>query len=242
MKARAVASIRRSLAMVRVHGATYSAILPTPPPGATLRCPSGWIIGVKGNASKSDRLFAAPQGVDVVVGLARRLRDAVAAATGQCQLRGVVQVILWPAETNTGLTLVLVRTTRPMTAPRSVSGDHDPASRPGSSILADVERFGAAEARHVEPEADVRGQAEAARVGDPLAVEHDRVGGRLDLGEGRQQRRRLAERQQTGDVGEVAFDRRPAPLHDRQVRQAQHDDAGEDGRASICCRRRRRRR
>jgi len=67
-------------------------------------------------------------------------------------------------------------------------------------VLADEPAAGAADRRDVEAIAQMRGEAEAARVRNAVGVAEDEVGIRAQLLARREQRRQLAEREQSGHV------------------------------------------
>jgi hypothetical protein len=91
---------------------------------------------------------------------------------------------------------------------------------------ADQPRLGDADRRQPREHAHVAGEAQAARVGNALAVAEQQVGPSRQAGERRQQRRRLAERQQAGDVGEVE-----RPTGQRALQQLQAWPGQQRGRA-----------
>ncbi len=109
--------------------------------------------------------------------------------------------------------------------------DHPPA--PGQRNLAagrfaevsvrltDQDGFGDADRRQIEQYPQVARHAEAARVADPVPVHQHQVGPLGQLGEGVQQRRRLAEGEQARHVGQG---RRPARPHGGDHAQARHRD------------------
>ena len=62
--------------------------------------------------------------------------------------------------------------------------------------------LGAADGRQVEPEAEMAGDPEAARVRQPLAIDEHNIRNVFDLPEGLEQNRQFAKREQPGDVRE----------------------------------------
>ena len=100
----------------------------------------------------------------------------------------------------------------------------------GFVVAAGEEALGATPRRTVQPQADVRGDAEAARVRDALAVEHHGVGFGAEEFPGFEDRGGLAEGQQAGDVGEARLrDDAGLLLDGGEVGQAQDDDPGVEG-------------
>lgn len=82
-----------------------------------------------------------------------------------------------PGETYTGLTSSLVRSTAPMTLPSlSSNSARSPRFGPGSKCSPYKRNFGHADRRALQPQSHLGGNSNAARMGDPLAVEHQQVG------------------------------------------------------------------
>jgi hypothetical protein len=67
------------------------------------------------------------------------------------------------------------------------------------------EALRAAHGAEAEPEAQMGGNAESARMGDSLTVENREVRLFAETREGLLQKRTLAKREQTGDVGKMHF-------------------------------------
>jgi hypothetical protein len=70
------------------------------------------------------------------------------------------------------------------------------------AVCADEARLGDADGRDVEKEAEVRGEAKATRVRVAVAVHEEEVWHALELLEGGEEDRSLAEGEKAGDVGE----------------------------------------
>src|SRR3989304_4454083 len=74
--------------------------------------------------------------------------------------------------------------------------------RANIAVVADEAGLGAADRWQAEDEAEVRGDAAASWVGDALAIDEDQVGGALQTGEGGEEDRGLAKREQARYGGE----------------------------------------
>jgi len=91
-------------------------------------------------------------------------------------------------------------------------------------VLAGEPALGAADGRQVEAVPDVAGEAEAAGVGDALAVAHEHVGPGAQPRAGAEHDRRLAEAEQAGQVGEPDPSRGRDLLDDLEPGQGDDDD------------------
>ena len=128
-----------------------------------------------------------------------------------------------PGDTNTGFARAAVRSTTPTVLALVRERRRVPGVRPRLVVLPDQPGLRAPDARPVQPQPEVAGEAEPPGVRDPLCVEHNRV--RVDANVPRPQYRRgLAERQQPRHIRELHFARHDHTLDRRQVRHADDDD------------------
>ncbi len=102
----------------------------------------------------------------------------------------------------------------------------------GVGVLAHEAALGDAYRGEVEEEAEVAGDAEAARVGEAVAVDEEEVGGPPQLLEGAGEDGDLAEGEEAGDVGEGDGLLDDVPLDQREVGVGEEGDGGNCGVAS----------
>ncbi len=95
---------------------------------------------------------------------------------------------------------------------------------PWRSEFPTEDRLRAADRGQVEPESQMAGQAEAARVGGPLAVAEDHVGPDVEFLESGHQTGGLAKREQSGNVREGKGNAQPRAGHHFERGRAGHDD------------------
>lgn len=83
------------------------------------------------------------------------------------------------------------------------------AAAPGTGLpeFADEPRLGAADRGDVEQDADMRGDAQPPRVGDPLPVDEEEIGRAAERRDGGQDDGTLPECQKSGDIGKDEFPR-----------------------------------
>ena len=86
--------------------------------------------------------------------------------------------------------------------------------------------LGAAGRRQIEHETEMAGDPKAARVCEAMPVTDQGIRARAELLPGLEDRRRLAEREEPGDVRKNGPRPHPHPLNQLHCRQAEHDNAG----------------
>src|SRR5262245_28236649 len=96
------------------------------------------------------------------------------------------------------------------------------------AVSAHQNALGAADGGPIEHYADVACDAEASRVSYSLPVEHQNVRLRFEFLPGFEQRRRLAEAQQSRDVRESRHAANAGGFDDPQIRESQNDYPGVD--------------
>src|SRR5262249_38824657 len=94
------------------------------------------------------------------------------------------------------------------------------------AVFAHQNALGAADGRQIEQHADVAGDAEASRVGYALPVEHQDVWFRFEFLPRFEQRRGLAEAQQSRHVREFSNTADAGGFYYQQIGQPQNDYAG----------------
>jgi len=95
-------------------------------------------------------------------------------------------------------------------------------------VLAHQQRLADPDGRHVDVRPDVRGDAEPARMRDPVAVDQQQVGRDAQLAQRFQQDRRLAKREQPWNVRHQRRGRRRDGLEHVPVGRRAHDDRAVD--------------
>src|SRR3990172_2269086 len=103
------------------------------------------------------------------------------------------------------------------------------AGRPGLAMPPDEARLGAPDAGPVQEHSEVGGEAEASRVGDPLAVEEPEVGPDGEAPGGLEKARPFPEGQVARNVRKPPAPRGPGRGHRLQARKGHDGDAGPDG-------------
>lgn len=92
---------------------------------------------------------------------------------------------------------------------------------PGLVVFADEAGLGAPDRRDTEKDTEMRGDAQAAGMGYPLAIDQDEIGGPAKVPEGVQNGRPLAEGKKARDIGKAELSRRHRVLDRLERREGE---------------------